>query len=120
MGSLKWTASYRAKGKRVSKRFSFTIVGMMLSFGLFSAEAAAHPKHHHKHGHHHGHHHKHKHKHKHKKVIVVNHKRPKHHYYHYKRIPPRSTYIQIGNFTYLKVDDYYYKRSKDRYVHVVM
>ncbi|WP_409933023.1 hypothetical protein [Vibrio jasicida] len=107
----------------MSKRLSFTIVGMMLSLGMFSAEAIAHPKHHHKHGHHHGHHHhhhKHRHKHKHKKVVVVKPKRLKHHYYHYKHIPPRSTHIQIGNFTYLKVDDFYYKRSKDRYIHVAL
>ncbi|MFH0273534.1 hypothetical protein [Vibrio jasicida] len=107
----------------MSKRLSFTIVGMMLSLGMFSAEAIAHPKHHHKHGHHHGHHHhhhKHRHKHKHKKVVVVKPKRPKHNYYHYKHIPPRSTHIQIGNFTYLKVDDFYYKRSKDRYIYVAL
>ncbi|MGR5237515.1 hypothetical protein [Vibrio alfacsensis] len=91
------------------------MVGMILSLGVFSTEAVAHPKgkHHHKHGYHH------QHKHKHKKMGVVKHKPPKHRYYHYKRITPRGTYIQIGNFTYLKVDDYYYKRSKDRYVHVV-
>ncbi|PQJ42800.1 hypothetical protein BTO00_12230 [Vibrio campbellii] len=77
----------------MSKRFSFTIVGMMFSLGMFSAEVAAHSKHHHKHG-------------------------PHHH--HHKHIPPRGTYIQIGNFTYLKVDDFYYKRSKDRYIHVVL
>ncbi|MFZ3507581.1 hypothetical protein [Vibrio harveyi] len=100
----------------MSKRLSLTMIGMMLSLGVFSADVSAHPKHHHnKHGHHH-----HKHKHKHKKVVVVKHKRPKHYCYHYKRIPPRSTYIQIGNFTYLKVDEHYYKRSKDRYVHVVL
>ncbi|MGD1455681.1 hypothetical protein [Vibrio harveyi] len=100
----------------MSKRLSLTMIGMMLSLGVFSADVSAHPKHHYnKHGHHH-----HKHKHKHKKVVVVKHKRPKHYYYHYKRIPPRSTYIQIGNFTYLKVDEHYYKRSKDRYVHVVL
>ncbi|MGR5209253.1 hypothetical protein ACPV4A_01790 [Vibrio rotiferianus] len=102
----------------MSKRLSFAVIGMMFSLGLFSTTANAHSEYKHHHKHHHKH--KNKHKHKHKKVVVVKHKRPKHYYYHYKRIPPRSTYIQIGNFTYLKVDDHYYKRSRDRYVHVVL
>ncbi|EJC7120912.1 hypothetical protein DC924_RS15530 [Vibrio parahaemolyticus] len=102
----------------MSKQLSVAMVGVMLSLGVFSAEAMAHG---HKHEHHHDHHHhkrKHKHKHRHHDVIVVNPRLPRHQYYYYDRIPRNSTYIQIGNFTYLKVDDHYYRRSSDRYIHV--
>ncbi|TOD41468.1 hypothetical protein CGJ65_06380 [Vibrio parahaemolyticus] len=111
------------RGIVVSKQLSVAMVGVMLSLGVFSAEAMADPKHRHghKHEHHHDHHHhkrKHKHKHRHHDVIVVNPRPPRHQYYYYDRIPRNSTYIQIGNFTYLKVDDHYYRRSSDRYIHV--
>lgn len=110
------------------KQLSYAMAGVMLSLGVFSADVAAHPKH--KHGHkrdHHqhydeeyAHHHKrkHKHKHQHREVIVVESRPPRHHYYYRDRVPSNSVFVQIGNLIYLKVDDHFYRRSNDRYVHV--
>ncbi|MGY0615457.1 hypothetical protein [Vibrio sp. FJH11] len=113
----------------MSKQLSFAMAGVMLSLGMFSADAMADPKHNHGHrdDHHHyhdydrdrdRHHHKRKYKHKHKEVIVVESRPPRYRYYHRDRVPSNSVFIQIGNLTYLKVDDHYYRRSNDRYVHV--
>ncbi|MGP8308521.1 hypothetical protein [Vibrio sp. YIC-376] len=111
----------------MSKQLSFAIAGVMLSLGMFSADAMADPKHKHGHrdDHHHyydydddHHHHKRKYKHKHREVIVVESRPPRYRYYHRDRVPSNSVFIQIGNLTYLKVDDHYYRRSNDRYVHV--
>ncbi|WMN89891.1 hypothetical protein NI382_17480 [Vibrio parahaemolyticus] len=112
----------------MSKQLSVAMAGVMLSLGMFSADAMADHKHKHGHkrDHHHyyydhdrdHHHHKRKHKHKHRDVIVVEHRPPRHRYYYRDRVPSNSVFIQIGNLTYLKVDDHYYRRSNDRYVHV--
>ncbi len=113
------------RGHVVSKQLSFAMAGVMLSLGIFSAEAMADPKH--KHGHKRDHHHYHdhdhhhkkrKHKHKHREVIVVDSRPPRHRYYYRDRVPSNSVFIQIGNLTYLKVDDHFYRRSNDRYIHV--
>ncbi|AEX24825.1 hypothetical protein VEJY3_22061 [Vibrio sp. EJY3] len=120
------------RGTVVSKQLSVAMAGVMLTLGIFSADAMADPKHkhryerehHHYHDdhdhdrHHHKHKRKHKHKHKHRDVIVVEHRPPRHRYYYRDRVPSNSVFIQIGNLTYLKVDDHYYRRSNDRYVHV--
>lgn len=115
----------------MSKQLSFAMAGVMLSLGMFSADAMADPKHNHGHRDDHNHyrdydrdrerdrhHHKRKYKHKHQEVIVVESRPPRYRYYHRDRVPSNSVFIQIGNLTYLKVDDHYYRRSNDRYVHV--
>lgn len=94
---------------------------------LFSVESYAKPPHH-GHGHKHAHKHGYKHGHKkgHKKVVVVKKhrpspkKRPKHKYYHYKKMPRHTTYIKIGKFTYAQVGGHYYQRRGDRYVNVII
>lgn len=119
------------RGTVVSKQSFFAMAGVMLSFSVFSVDAVAHPKHkqeydrdhHHFHEsdyHHHKrkHKHKHKHKHSHREVIVVDARAPRQNYYYRDRIPSNSVFIQIGDLTYLKVDDHFYRRSNDRYVHV--
>ncbi|CAM3043780.1 hypothetical protein QTO01_04975 [Vibrio mytili] len=115
----------------MSKQISVAMAGALLSLGMFSADAIADPKH--KHGHKRAHHHhdhyyddrhhhkrkhKHKHKHRHRDVVVIDSRPPRHRYYYRDRIPRDSVFIQIGNLTYLKVDDHYYRRSNDRYIHV--
>ncbi len=114
------------------KQLSYAMAGVMLSLGVFSADTLADPKHKHgpKHEHHHyhdrkhDHHHKrkhkhtHKHKYQHREVIVVESRPPRHHYYYRDRVPSDSVFVQIGNLIYLKVDDHFYRRSNDRYVHV--
>lgn len=117
----------------MSKQLSFAMAGVMLSLGMFSADAMADPKHNHGHRDDHRHyrdydddddddrhHHKrkHKHKYKHQEVIVVESRPPRYRYYYRDRVPSNSVFIQIGNLTYLKVDDHYYRRSNDRYVHI--
>ncbi|MDR9829085.1 hypothetical protein RCJ22_26195 [Vibrio sp. FNV 38] len=104
----------------MKKLFNATLTALIVS--LFSFQAVAHPSQGNKHkpGHKHGH------KHGHNKVVVIKKhrpspkKRPKHKHYHHKKMPRNTTYITIGNFTYAKVNDHYYKRQGDRYINVII
>ncbi|WP_413110240.1 hypothetical protein [Thaumasiovibrio sp. DFM-14] len=108
------------------KTFITILFGLIISLGVTSTPAEARPSHTPP-GHAKKHHHK-----KHDKVIIVKEKKhhkkkykspkhkPKHRYYHHKKLPKRTRYITIGPFTYAVVDGHYYRRKGDRYINIIL